>query len=288
MNFEKVKEILKNKKVKIIATSLAGVLVLTLAGGTILLHNKSIENKSVAIEKENKKDVNKEKKEAKEKLEELKKIDTSKLSTEEKKDLENKIADVEKKVVNNDNLGSSEEVTTSNSSSESSSLQTSSSSRTSNNPQNSGTTTSSKSSTDSSSLSSKPSIVVSSSNSSSQTHSHSWNPITTTIHHDEVGHNEDILVSAAWTETVPVYEDREISVCSTCGADITGGEGVHLKNHMMKGENGAWHSEWKQVQGGTNAINHPAVYDKKWVVDKAAWDETVTTGYKCSSCGETK
>ena len=35
-------------------------------------------------------------------------------------------------------------------------------------------------------------------------------------------------------------------------------------------------------------INHDAVYDKKWFVDKAAWDETVTTGYRCSSCGETK
>ena len=34
-------------------------------------------------------------------------------------------------------------------------------------------------------------------------------------------------------------------------------------------------------------ITH-AVTEKKWVVDKAAWDETVTTGYKCSSCGTTK
>lgn len=287
MNIRKIQGILKNKKVKIIATSLAGVLVLTLAG-TILLHNKSIENKSIAIEKENKKDVNKEKKEAKEKLEELKKIDTSKLSNEEKKDLENKIADVEKKVVNNDNPGSSEEVTSSNSSSESSSLQTSSNSRTSNSTQNSGTTTSSKPSTDSSSLSSKPSIVVSSSSSSSQTHSHSWNPITTTIHHDEVGHNEDILVSAAWTEEIPNYEEREVLICNGCGADITANPTTHNKNHMLNGERGGWSTEYRQIQVGTNKINHEAVYEKKWVVDKAAWDETVTTGYKCSSCGETK
>ena len=34
-------------------------------------------------------------------------------------------------------------------------------------------------------------------------------------------------------------------------------------------------------------INHPAVTEDRWVVDKAAWSETVTTGYKCS-CGATK
>ena len=80
MNFEKIKEMLKNKRVQMIAGSVAGVLVLTLAG-TMLLHNKQVENKNIAIEKENKKDdkkdVNKEKKDAKEELEELKKVDTS-------------------------------------------------------------------------------------------------------------------------------------------------------------------------------------------------------------------
>ena len=49
-----------------------------------------------------------------------------------------------------------------------------------------------------------------------------------------------------------------------------------------------WHTDWKQVQVGTNKIEHPAVTDKKWIVDKAAWTETVTTGHKCSSCGATK
>ena len=50
---------------------------------------------------------------------------------------------------------------------------------------------------------------------------------------------------------------------------------------------GGYHSEWKKVQTGTNKINHEAVYENKWVVDKSAWTETVTTGYKCS-CGATK
>ncbi len=34
-------------------------------------------------------------------------------------------------------------------------------------------------------------------------------------------------------------------------------------------------------------VNHPAVTEKKWVVDKAAWTETVIVGHSCS-CGATK
>ena len=37
MNFEKIKEILKNRKVQIIAGTVAGVLLLTVAGTIILL-----------------------------------------------------------------------------------------------------------------------------------------------------------------------------------------------------------------------------------------------------------
>ena len=37
-------------------------------------------------------------------------------------------------------------------------------------------------------------------------------------------------------------------------------------------------------------VHHPAVTheEKVWVVDQAAWDETVVTGYVCSGCGATK
>lgn len=108
------------------------------------------------------------------------------------------------------------------------------------------------------------------------------------VHHDEQGHNEKILVSEAWTEEIPIYEDKEVAICNGCGADITNNPTEHNMNHMLNGEKGGWHTEWKQVQVGTNKINHDAVYEDKWVVDKAAWDETVTTGYKCSSCGATK
>ena len=304
MNIYKIKELLKNKKVQIITGSVAGVLVLTLAG-TMLVHNKKAENKNIAIEKNTEKDKilddKKEKstnedKDNKEKLEELKKIDTSNLSDEEKKDLENKIADAEKKVSNNDNGGSSEEVTSntpnltsnssSNSSSEPSSSQTSSNSGTSNNSQSSGSTTINQTSSENSN--SNGGSTSGGTSTQTHTHTHNWVPITTVVHHDEEGHWENVLVSEAWTEEVPIYEEQYRAICNTCGEDITDNYAEHIKKHMLNGEGGSYRNEVVQIQVGTNKINHDAVYDKKWFVDKAAWDETVTTGYRCSSCGETK
>lgn len=121
-----------------------------------------------------------------------------------------------------------------------------------------------------------------------ESHTHNWVAITEQVHHDEVGHWEDYIVSPAWTEEVPIYEEQYRAICNTCGADITGSEASHVRNHMLNGENGSYRNEPTKVQVGTNKIEHPAVTDKKWVVDKAAWTETVTTGYKCSGCGATK
>ena len=118
-------------------------------------------------------------------------------------------------------------------------------------------------------------------------HSHSWNPVTDTVWHDEVGHYETVVIKDAWTEEVPIYEEQYRAICNTCRADITGSEASHVRNHMLNGENGSYRNEPTKVQVGTNKIEHPAVTDKKWIVDKAAWSETVTTGYKCS-CGATK
>ena len=278
MNFEKIKEMLKNRKVQIIAGTVAGVLVLTLAG-TMLLHNKQVENKNIAIEKENKKDDkkdgNKEKKDAKEELEELKKVDTSNLSDEEKKDLENKIAEAEKKLVDDNNSSSNEEVAsgTSNSGSNSTSSKNDSTENNStNNNNNNGAV---------------PNKPNDNNTSDSNKHTHSWNPITSVVHHEEQGHYENVLVSEAWTEEVPIYEEREVMICNGCGADLTNLSESDFEDHIFQSGHGSWREEWKQVQVGTNKINHDAVYEKKWVVDKAAWDETVTTGYKCS-CGATK
>ncbi|MBS6503716.1 MAG: hypothetical protein KH415_19240 [Clostridium sp.] len=275
MNFEKIKEMLKNRKVQIIAGTVAGVLVLTLAG-TMLLNNKNVESKNIAIEKDikkdNKKDIDKEKKDAKEQLEELKKTDTSNLSDEEKKDLENKIAEAEKKVVNDNNSSSNEEVASGTLNSDSNSTSSKNDSTENNSTNNNGTV---------------PNKPNDNNTSDSNKHTHSWNPITSTVHHEEQGHYENILVSEAWTEEIPIYEEQAREICNGCGADITADPTTHNKNHMLNGGPGGWTTEYVQVQVGTDKITHDAVYEGKWIVDKAAWDETVTTGYSCS-CGATK
>lgn len=118
-------------------------------------------------------------------------------------------------------------------------------------------------------------------------HSHSWTPVKKVVHHKEQGHYENVLVKTAWTEKVPVYEEQAIDICNGCGKDITKNPTEHNMNHMLNGEKGGWHTEWKNVQVGTKTVKHEAVYKKKWVVDKKAYDETIITGYKCS-CGATK
>lgn len=80
---------------------------------------------------------------------------------------------------------------------------------------------------------------------------------------EEVHEPKWVVDQAAWTETIsePIYEMREYSVCNTCGADITGYETPHIEEHMLKGENGSWRSEWREVQVGTNTyeVRHEEV-----------------------------
>lgn len=80
---------------------------------------------------------------------------------------------------------------------------------------------------------------------------------------EEVHEPKWVVDQAAWTETIsePIYQMREYSVCNTCGADITGYETPHIEEHMLKGENGSWRSEWNEVRVGTNTyeVRHEAV-----------------------------
>lgn len=136
----------------------------------------------------------------------------------------------------------------------------------------------------------KPSSGNSSnSGSNTATHTHSWVEVYKDVYHEEQGHYENVCVKDAWTESIPVYEQRELSICNGCGKDITGNTSAHMKEQALAGNYacGGYHSEWKQVQVGTNTVTHDAVYEKKWVVDKAAWTEKVLSGYKCN-CGATK
>lgn len=162
------------------------------------------------------------------------------------------------------------------------------SSNTENSKPSKGNGSSSKPSKPNSGASSKPS--TSSKPAHTHNHTHTWEEVTTTVHHKEQGHYENVVVKEAWTEKKQVYETQARDICNSCNADLTGTDiAQHVKEHMMNGtDKGGHRTEYKKVQVGTETINHPAVIERKWVVDKPAWVETVVTGRKCSVCGATK
>lgn len=127
--------------------------------------------------------------------------------------------------------------------------------------------------------------------------------------------DESVLVSDAWDETVVTKEAWDepqlewCDICNACGHVFRAGEDIGV--HMESGCWSSWHADWVQVgtvhhDAETTVVHHDAVYStvhheaettvvhhdatghNEQVVDQAAWDEDVVTGYKCSGCGATK
>ena len=122
--------------------------------------------------------------------------------------------------------------------------------------------------------SSKPSNSSNSSNSNNSKpaeHTHNWVAVTET---------RTVVDQPAYDEQVPVTEMREHEICSSCGADLTGTDAsAHIYQHMINGDDkGGWHSEWREEVTGYQTVHHDAV----------THTETVTTGYRCSTCGASK
>ena len=122
----------------------------------------------------------------------------------------------------------------------------------------------------------------------------------------QAAYDETVLVSEAYDE--PVY--GRVDICNNCGHEFWD-PSDDINEHMAAGCWSGWHTEPRQI-GTThhdavyNTVHHDAVYTTvhhdaettvvhhdatghyETVVTQAAWDETVTTGYKCSGCGATK
>ena len=164
---------------------------------------------------------------------------------------------------------------------------TSNSSSNKNNSSSSSSKPSSKPSNSSSnnSGSSKPSNNNSSNSSKPAEHQHNWVAQYKTVNVPEKGHNEQVLVQAAYDEQVPQYQDLERSICNQCGADITNNIDAHFKSSW---DCSGYHMEFQQVLTGYKTVHHDAVYETRYVVDSPATTKQELTGYKCSSCGKTK
>ena len=152
-------------------------------------------------------------------------------------------------------------------------------------------------------------------------HTHNWVAVTATVHHDATYKDVWVQDSAAWDETIVTKEawDETIvtkeawdepvyvwsAVCNVCGyhfpLDATSDD-IGYHEMVDPGCGGGWYDV--QIQTGTvhhdaettvvhhdaeyTTVHHDATGHNEKVVDQAAWDETVTTGYKCSGCGATK
>ena len=156
-------------------------------------------------------------------------------------------------------------------------------------------------------------------------HTHTWVPVTNTVHHDatyktvwvqdSAAWDENVVTKDAWDENVLVQDAWDeptyswVAICNECGHVFSAGEDVN--EHMAAGCWSSWHHEQRQTgsvhhEAVYNTVHHDAVYNtvhheaettvvhheatghNEQVVDQEAWDETVTTGYKCSGCGATK
>ena len=154
---------------------------------------------------------------------------------------------------------------------------------------NSGSTNKPSSGSNNGGSSSKPNSGSNNSNSGSSSnnkpsHTHTWVNHPAETHQEDVYEDRQVKVKDAWDEQVRVDAGAE---CRQCGYRTTNPDDMTM--HCLEyGHSSHNISEYKTV-------HHDAVYETqrvktgtKTVVDKAAWAETVVTGQKCSSCGETK
>ena len=157
---------------------------------------------------------------------------------------------------------------------------------------NTASTTNTSSNKSNTGSSSKPSNNNSSNSSSSKPaeHTHNWVAQYKTVNVPEQGHNEQVLVQAAYDEQVPITEMRAHDICNQCGADLTGTDiPAHMENSYLNGGNcGGHHTEWRETVVGYKTVHHDAVYETRYVVDSPATTKQELAGYKCSGCGKTK
>lgn len=208
--------------------------------------------------------------------------------TEDEKNDESEVKQEEKKEEKKEETAKADSSNKSNTS-ESKKDNTASTTNTSSNKNNTSSSKPSNSSSNNSNTSKPSNNSGSNSNSSKPAeHTHNWVAQYKTVNVPEKGHNEQVLVQAAYDEQVPITEMKAYSICNQCGADITGFAVSHNEQHLLNYEPGGYHTEWRETVVGYNTVHHDAVYETRYVVDSPATTKQELTGYKCSGCGKTK
>lgn len=122
-------------------------------------------------------------------------------------------------------------------------------------------------------------------------HTHTWEAVYKTVHHEATYKEEQYVVREAWDEEIK----DAFYICNQCGrafnakevesGDLSSPATVEFITHISEcqGVGSSYHLEYRVV----DTIHHPAEYGTRQVVDKPAWDEQVLDYYKCK-CGSTK
>lgn len=209
--------------------------------------------------------------------------------TEDEKKEEQEVKQEEKKEEKKEETAKADSSNKSNTS-ESKKDNTASTTNTSSNKNNTSSSSKPSNSSSNNSNTSKPSNNSSNNSNTSKPaeHTHNWVAQYKTVNVPEQGHNEQVLVQAAYDEQIPITEMKAHDICNVCGADITNNVTAHTKAHALAYEGGGWHTEWKEEVTGYQTVHHDAVYETRYVVDSPATTKQELTGYKCSGCGKTK
>lgn len=141
-------------------------------------------------------------------------------------------------------------------------------------------------------------------------HTHDWVAQTKTVHHDAgyetVHHDAEYTTVHHPAEYTTVHHDAvetgtSVAICNDCDFTVSLADISSMQSHCSgdAGHSG-WHTSWiangyepawdEQVlvsDAWDEQVETRAAYDEEVKVENA-YDEEVVTGYKCSTCGETK
>lgn len=143
----------------------------------------------------------------------------------------------------------------------------------------SGSSSQSKPSGGSSSSSSQSKPSSGSGSSSSSKPAPATQPETKDPHEGKTWYDAEYKTEKVWvvdeegyTWQCPIYEDHTVTICNTCGADITNNCAEHGKQHMLNGENSSYRVETVSTIVGyeTETVPEKGHYETKTTLVRAA------------------
>ncbi len=107
---------------------------------------------------------------------------------------------------------------------------------------------------------------------------HTWEKITETVHHEEEGHYDWVVVKEAY----------QWYKCPVCGKKFEKEGADNSQDYYQHFDSTHTDIHESFLRDSYNCGTVDEKQEKKWVVDQEAYDETVVVGYKCEVCEKKK